>query len=66
MELPYESVDDAMWELTCVVSWRWAIMKPEKPPAHDFSIMQPGQFEELMRLLRHAHEAGIKYTWIDW
>eukprot|EP00873_Tetraselmis_striata_P006968 jgi/Tetstr1/427232/TSEL_017419.t1 len=65
IEVPYCEASNTYWDVTCMLSWRWANGKsPDIDEAA--SPMSEQQFSELQRKLKLAADAGMKYVWIDW
>ncbi|GIL92445.1 hypothetical protein Vretimale_6484 [Volvox reticuliferus] len=65
LNLPYAEVDDALWDQTAVLSWRWGAPKPSKLQ-HGYSPMLQPQFTEFCEVLTRLRDNGIQYVWIDW
>jgi hypothetical protein len=63
VSVPYGSVGQADWDVTAIVSWRWAHAKPDGP-IRGFSPMSEPQMSELQRYLEQHR--SIRYVWVDW
>lgn len=65
VDTPYQDVTEEDWKSTAVLSWRWALQKPNSYQQH-FSPMSGAQYAELQGLLRHLAQQGTERVWIDW
>eukprot|EP00873_Tetraselmis_striata_P044712 jgi/Tetstr1/464976/TSEL_009708.t1 len=65
IEVPYCEASNTYWDVTCMLSWRWANGKSPDIDAAASPISEQ-QFSELQRKLKLAADAGMKYVWIDW